>query len=380
MVLAPIVKGVDNRFLITLLQTTGGIKGTVGSIALYGSLPLFLYYYVVSAATYQTYRAIIFLTWATQGLIAATSDSYPIKGFHKRYYIGAAVITVATALAALAFINNEHAAIFFYAILSTAIVVVDTLVAGTTSALVAFTSADEGIMAYTSAFTLAGTLIGALVVGFVGDIDNGSHIRSVFLIALPFAVQALAIFVSPNKAIPHDAVVTDSTTVVPLLGYDDGDYNNNNINNNNSTYAAGGESSSSPIITPEIADVVGSVSAFKNVGVDSFTKLKHRIVVPISSAERGLIAWLTAVSFTFAIILGSDNPDHPVLVALLVPIIIAVSIKLIYSTYKKNSVLVGTAIFAFVHPILCVDIRAIQDLYYTSPDNCVLNGPQFNLK
>jgi hypothetical protein len=50
-----------------------------------------------------------------------------------------------------------------------------------------------------------------------------------------------------------------------------------------------------------------------------------------------------------------------------------------YNAHKDRQALWGMCVYGFVSEVLCVDITAAISVFYTAPDACVVNGPQFDL-
>ena len=80
------LRNVPWRFELILAEVYFGVKGLIGSILVYGGLPLFFYHYGTSAAYLQVYLIVAFLPWSFKGLPGAVSDRFAIRGYHKRWY------------------------------------------------------------------------------------------------------------------------------------------------------------------------------------------------------------------------------------------------------------------------------------------------------
>lgn len=117
---------VPRAVLATFAQVFGIVKGCVGGICLYGALPLF-YFRGIGAADYQRYRAIAFLPWGGKALVAATSDTRPIGGWYKRYYLVAGGVVLILALIGVGVSTSAENALGFLTVCSVAIVVIDAL-------------------------------------------------------------------------------------------------------------------------------------------------------------------------------------------------------------------------------------------------------------
>jgi hypothetical protein len=355
------LRGVDNYYLSTLFQTAGLVTGGVGSIALFASLPLFFFRFRKSAATYQSYLAIATLPWSNQALIAAISDSFPLNNYHKRYYVVAAMLALPLALLGIVLSQTAECALVFIVTVSTAVVVIHTLFSGTTSNIVAFHGADTSLVSYASGFRMACTLIGAVVVGLVGDPANGSLIWIAYVVAIPLALQALfPLLMYPNRALPHDAVVMELHLVEPLL--------------HGTLVGVEG------VVDDEYADGVVVDDGPRRPRHGVYDNLSARTQqTRLTGSEWILVAWLSVVSLILAITLAAGDPSRPITVAVFLPLVVLVSVKLLHQNYKDRPVLEGSCVFMFLHGILCVDIEGPMNAFMTSGDSCVVNGPHFDL-
>lgn len=341
----PWLRNVDNVYLGTLFQTYVFLKGGVGSICLYGALPLFYFKHGLDTSTYQTFLTLAFLPWAGKALVAAMSDTYPVLGWNKRWYIVGAIVLLTTALFGVGMSKTAIAGLVFLMLCSLCIVVIDTLYEGISATLVAFYGADNKVVSYMWGFTMFGTLIGAAVVGPLGDYKNGAYINYAFIGAMLLSFQAIVpVLLYPGRALPHDVVHKDPSMAEPLLSMQDS------------------TDSSLQAYVPQ--------------------SLRGQ---PPSKMEWCLVVWLTIAAMMLVVILGattgtSTDLKSAIVISALCPIIIGVLMWLVYHNYNKRPVYLGTCVFLFLHEMLCVNIQAALDGYYTAPDNCVLDGPGFNLR
>eukprot|EP00929_Paragymnodinium_shiwhaense_P012810 TRINITY_DN120703_c0_g1_i1.p1 TRINITY_DN120703_c0_g1~~TRINITY_DN120703_c0_g1_i1.p1 ORF type:complete len:585 (+),score=47.20 TRINITY_DN120703_c0_g1_i1:140-1894(+) len=75
-----------DNFLLMICSVYGGLKGILMKIAMAGQLP----YYKsrgVSSIEYQLMRTVARTPWSLKGLFGTMSDSWPIGGYHKRYWM-----------------------------------------------------------------------------------------------------------------------------------------------------------------------------------------------------------------------------------------------------------------------------------------------------
>lgn len=344
------VPGVSAAVLVTLFQNYFFLKGCVGAICLYGSLPL-LYFRGLTAVNYQRFRSIALLPRALKAWVAAISDTYPIGGHYKRYYLLGSTILMTLALVAVAVSTTVEMAVGFLTICSACFVTIDTLYEGLFANLVSFFGADKRLVSYVWGFTMSGTIVGALIVGVFGGAENsnGSLIWIAFVIGSVLVLQCIIpLIFYPSAALPHDDVTPKGTIVDPLLDAD------------------------------QVIDANGyithSFSSFRYTSVQSRTP---------NTGEWVLVSWLALSSFLLIIVLAATgNEEDKVetsMISLLIIVTGGVSMGIAYRLYSDRKVYLCALVYVYLHSSLCIDISGIQDAYFTAPDHCVLNGPNFSL-
>jgi hypothetical protein len=330
---------VPRAVLATFAQVFGIVKGCVGGICLYGALPLF-YFRGLGAADYQRYRAIAYLPWGGKALVAATSDTRPIGGWYKRYYLVGGGVTLILALIGVGAATSAEDALGFLTVCSAAIVVIDTLFGkfrrqkhrwtfrcvsththpsaeGVYANLIAFFNADVRLVSYVWGFTMAGTVLAALIVGPLGNSENGGNIKYAFFIASFLACQVLIpVLGYPDTALPHDRTTKLTTaTNVPLLEEDE-------------------EEARTHVPTP----------------------LRSRAPSP---GEWVFVIWLALASVVLMILLVSSDTSAEIAIVLV--IVTLITLGGAYKLFKDRPVYLAVCVYAYVHEILCIDTQGIQD-------------------
>ena len=107
------VRGVgDNfgwRFLAVLASAYVGVKGLVNILTISNFLPYFRDVLDIRGAQYQALFTVARLPSSLKALIGMLSDTVPIGGYHKRYYIVLAGLMGGLGMAPSADIGDDHA-------------------------------------------------------------------------------------------------------------------------------------------------------------------------------------------------------------------------------------------------------------------------------
>eukprot|EP01060_Flectonema_neradi_P007439 TRINITY_DN15185_c0_g1_i2.p1 TRINITY_DN15185_c0_g1~~TRINITY_DN15185_c0_g1_i2.p1 ORF type:complete len:581 (+),score=57.39 TRINITY_DN15185_c0_g1_i2:85-1827(+) len=75
------------RFVILLFCTYFGIKGALYTLVIKGDLPYYTVYMGLDGGEFQKLSTFAMTPWALKAAIGALSDTIPIFGYHKKYYI-----------------------------------------------------------------------------------------------------------------------------------------------------------------------------------------------------------------------------------------------------------------------------------------------------
>lgn len=172
------------------------VKGFLYQVVQVGLLPFFQDALGTSGSTYQVANVITFLPWAMKSLFAAISDTFPILGYHKRYYavIASGLGSLAFALVAFLPVNQSWASaalpfafLFFLAMCEP--VVIDLLCEGTYARIMRDNpkSASDIITYVWILQGVAGIVAGCLV----GPLADNVNSQVVFIICLPFALSVV---------------------------------------------------------------------------------------------------------------------------------------------------------------------------------------------
>lgn len=330
------LRNVQPEFVAAMVQVYLGIKGIVASILTYGGLPLFFYTYGVSASQMQVYLAVAFLPWSLKGLPGAFSDRFPIGGFHKRWYATIAALLMPLFLLGITLSTTAFSAVACMTLTSACIMVIDILFEGEISTLLSFGTnrdgvgpADKRLPDFEWGLVMLGTVVGALIVGPIASTPENAHrIRYAFAGTIPIAFGfAVFMWKRPQHAFHRDH--KNNRLSVTLLS----------------------DSVSSSYYDP------------KNVP----NEREWTIV--------GLLAGTSAL-LIFCLLAFSHNPYLIFVVSF-----ICAGCTLVYenTVHGDREALWGICVYGFVSEVFFTDISSIISVYYTAPDACVINGPNFDL-
>lgn len=88
------------RFILILLSSYVGVRGVAHRLVLSAYLPYMRKTAgVTNASLYQAYYTVLNLPWYLKATIGPLSDTLPLGGYHKRYYIIGSVVLGSTACA-----------------------------------------------------------------------------------------------------------------------------------------------------------------------------------------------------------------------------------------------------------------------------------------
>lgn len=167
-----------------------GIKGSLYTFLTVGLLPFFKSHLHVTGGRFQDYTTIALSPWGMKAVFGTISDLFPIRGYHKRYYIALAGTVSAVCFLVLAAAKLEGAAGFAAMLCfgaTSGVVVVDLLLEGQyAEMMVKKPQTGTDIVSWVWATYMAGTIVAAIVVGPLADAGN---IQAMFWICVPLAVQ-----------------------------------------------------------------------------------------------------------------------------------------------------------------------------------------------
>lgn len=196
------------RFLGTVYAGTIGIAG---GICLFNLLPMILFHYEKSISVYQRSMAVLSAPWTSQALVGAIADDYPIRSWHKRYYLIGAIFVFAVCLVAIGSGVPFTLFLALLLIISTTVVFTNSLSDGHTATLKQHFNFPATIIPYTKGCEMFGSVLAAVFVGVFAE----NHASSVYYIGIPFALAGLFY----PLFYPHSALIGDhqKTTKDPLL-------------------------------------------------------------------------------------------------------------------------------------------------------------------
>ncbi|KNC82139.1 hypothetical protein SARC_05559 [Sphaeroforma arctica JP610] len=198
------------RFVILMTSVYFGIKGTLGTFVGVGQLPYFKEHLKVSGSEYQAYRTAAMTPWAMKALMGAISDSIPIAGYFKRYYIVMASVVGTVAFLLLSTVQlsegQEWIAALMFMMVHFEMALVDLLCEGAYAAIMSkFAFSGSDIVTWVWTMVHSGGLLAALV---VGPLAKAGYIRGMFIICVPIAAQvAIPTLLGylPEKRLPKNS-------------------------------------------------------------------------------------------------------------------------------------------------------------------------------
>ena len=321
-----LLKGVSNNIVLNLIVNYGLIVGCIGGVCIYGSFPLFFLKFKQDAAEYQKYTSIMFLPWACKALVGALSDSYPIFGWHKRWLLIGANVSLYLSLIGVGISKTSFDALGFLLVASVCIMINNTLWEGQYAMMTTFARADPRGVSFSWGCYMLGLGLGACVVGPLGS----ENIEIAFYIVSPLAlIPIVPLVVMPDATLPGDRKGTMTT---PAL-----------LNEDRS---------------------------------ESIRTSKPQ------AQEWSLVLWITTASVLLIIVLLTTSPNtksfvFPVTLAIF---IIFVSIAALYAVYfKEHPLLTSLCVFSMMHQIFYVNLEGVTTAFYTANDACWYGAPGFSL-
>lgn len=202
--------GFDADFIRVIFRVYFFIKGVAGAILLYGCLPLYRNGFQLSGLEYQTYATIAMMPWSMKPFMGALVDTFPILGYRKKYYVVGAIILGTIFTFALSFDSNVRATTMFLFLAFFSIMTIDLIYEGEYSSIMAFSQGSTTMPSYVWTNIMAGSVIGAILVGPLGD---QGHIRYAFPIAMISILQMLkSVLFRPEHSFRKDRVYDQELT------------------------------------------------------------------------------------------------------------------------------------------------------------------------
>ncbi|KAL8437394.1 hypothetical protein ACSSS7_000989 [Eimeria intestinalis] len=192
--ISAIRNGVGLQFLVMVLSVFVGLKGMLWALSLEALLPYMkeLHY---DGVVYQRTLAIALVPWGMKGFFGTMSDSLPILGYHKRWYMFIANVIGVTSVCTLLLMPVKVASSSFVALalpffgIHVQIATVDLLCEGVYSQIIrTHPSIGPKLIAFVNFCTTAGGLLGRTVVGPISDYFGAAPL---FCVCLPLALQSI---------------------------------------------------------------------------------------------------------------------------------------------------------------------------------------------
>lgn len=322
-----VLKNVTNHLLINLFFNYALILGMIGGICMYGSFPLFFFKFQTSATEYQKLVAIAFLPWSCKALVGAISDSTPIFGYHKRWWLVGSSIALCVSMVGVAYSQKDEDAVGWLLLASTSVMISNTLWEGQYANLVSFANADPRGVAFCWGMYMLGMGFGGLLVGLCGNKD-GSQIHRAFLAAAPVAVVPLPYLIFyPDITLAGDR--SDTAMTEQLL--DDSE----------------------------------------EVGTPKPLRQKP------TAREWGLAFWLSSTSIVLIFILLFGTHHAAKIAVSFCAIIAVVSIGGVFNVYEQ--LMSCLCVVSLCHQMFWVNIQGALNSFFTAGPECFYDGPNFDL-
>lgn len=338
-----LIEAFSGRFLALLTVMYFSIKGLAYQALLAVELPYFRKTLgIQSSGTYQKYNNISQMSYSLKPLVGMISDTFPIFGYHKRYYMVLYCILSVGSCVVLAILpGNESngatgAAFFFLAMLGVA--ALDLLCEGKYSEIMAKRrDTGSGIVTWIWACYMTGGVVAAFIEGPVADDANP---RIVLWAVMPmFFLPIVPVLLGwvPETRSPH-------------------------------TVCAVGPHEEALISPDEKPAMVGSIP--RNATWSSLS--------PAARQHKGvaLLGLFTAFGALTVVIVSLLSTSNTVVLATVCPIAIFLSIVSFFilpiNAAKAN-------LFMFCKELFYLQINGPLDYFYTSNEQCVPDGPHFSL-
>lgn len=332
------------KFLILLTLMYGCIKGLAYQALLAVELPYFRHTLGISSSeTYQKYNNISQMSYSLKPLVGMISDTFPIFGYHKRFYIIVYCALSAGSVATIAILKGDPdngplaAALFFLAMLGVA--ALDLLCEGKYSEIMAVRK-DTGSAIVT--WIWAAYMVGGVAAASIeGPISDDANPRLVLWITVPF-------FFIP---------------IIPaLLGWIPETRKTGGV----CSALAGHEQSLIATDNTPTDNIVGSIPENATWSSMSPAARQHKGIA--------LLGLLTAFGALTVVIVSLLSSNAAVL-GTVVPIAL-VLIVLSFFILPRNAAKAN--LFMFFKELFYLQISGPLDYFYTSTPACLPDGPHFS--
>ncbi|XP_063933323.1 uncharacterized protein LOC135145155 [Zophobas morio] len=175
-----------------LMSVYFGIKGCLYTFIASGQLPYCREFLNQEGSAYQSFGMIASIPWAMKALFGAISDSLPVNGYFKKWYIvlSAVLGTVGVALIAglqLTSLKLIAAALFFA--VNAEIAIIDLLCEGRYAELMAkHPQTGSDLISFVWGCVQLGGLLASFL---VGPLSDAGYIKEMFWLCVPLAAQVL---------------------------------------------------------------------------------------------------------------------------------------------------------------------------------------------
>lgn len=330
------------KFLILLSVMYGTIKGLAYQALLSIQLPYFRHTLgVASSETYQKYNNISQMCYSLKPLVGMVSDTFPILGYHKRYYLAIYCLLSAGSVIVIAMLKGDPdngpvaAALFFTAMLGVA--AMDLLCEGKYSEIMAVRKdTGSGIVTWIWACYMLGGVVAASIEGPIADDANP---RLVLWIIVPFFFVPLA----PVLLGWVPEVRKETSGCSALAGHEQ-----------------------SLITSPDDDNVVGTIPTNATWSSMSPAARQHKGIAGLGflTAMGALAVVVVSLLSTNAAVLGTVFP------------IAAVLIVISFVVLPRNAAKAN--LFMFLKELFYLQITGPLDYFYTSTPECLPDGPHFS--
>lgn len=325
------------RFVVLLSIIYGSIKGLAYQALLSVQLPFYRRTLQVSSSEqYQKFYNISQMAFVLKPMVGMISDTFPIFGYHKRYYLVLYCFVSVISTAVVAMLKGEEsnaplaAALFFLAMLGVA--ALDLLCEGKYSEIMAIRKdTGSGIVTWIWAWYMMGGVIAACIEGPIADDANP---RIVIWIAVPFfflpLIPVLLGWVPEEKRGAH---LPGDTREVSLL-------------------------------TEE--DMVGEIPSNATWSSLSPAARQHKGVAAmgLATATGALVVVIVSLLSTRVAVLCTIAP------------IVAALLAFSFLVLPRNAAKAN--LFMFCKELFYLQISGPLDYFYTATPECVPDGPHFS--
>lgn len=359
-----VTEAFTTKFVLLLTIVYGFIKGLANQASTQAQLPYYRRTLGISSSTqYQKYYNISFMAFNIKPLVGMISDTFPIFGYHKRYYLLIYCSVSIASLVILAMLEGVEsngpiaAALFFTTLLGVA--ALDLLCEGKYSEIMAKRK-DTGSSIVTWIWTCY-MIGGVCAAALEGPIADDANPRIVLWICAPmFLLPLIPSILGWMPETRRAPTITETSSSAerqeePLLPPD-----TTQLENKGPMVVAAAAAEGEP-------EIVGEIPKGATWSSMSFLTLQHKGI--------SLLGILTAAGSLTVVVVSLLSTSNVAVLATVIPIVVILSV-LGFIILPRDAAKAN--LFMFCKEFVYLQIGGPLDYFYTSGPECVADGPNFS--